>query len=111
VTAAAAPFSRLDGAVRRAVSAGEIGAARSIRLHVGAPADDRPDLEAMLGLGDSIFDCARVRVERVGEVSSWAVLCAWEHGQIATVSSALSPRAILLLTVLGSAGALHFQQG
>lgn len=104
---AAGLFVRLDHAVRQAAAAGEIGTARSLRLHVGAPSDDLPEIEAMLALADAIFGCGRGRIERSGD----ALLGMWEHGQVATISRAPSPRPLAVLTVLGSVGALHFEQG
>jgi hypothetical protein len=107
MSAAAGLFARLEDAIRRAVAAGEIGTARSLRLHVGAPADELPDAETLLGLGDALFMCGRTRLEQ----SSGAVLCVWEHGQVATMGYAPSTLPIVVLTVVGSDGALHFQQG
>jgi hypothetical protein len=107
VSYAAALLARLDQAVRHAVSADEIGAVRSIRLHVGAPADDLPNIETMIALGDALFHCRRSRIQR----SPHALLCVWEQGQIATISCAPSQRVLIVLTALGSTGALHFRQG
>lgn len=104
---AAGLLARLESAVMQAMAAGEIGTARSIRLHVGAPPGELPDAERLLGLGDAIFTCRRARLEQ----SSGALLCVWERGQIATIGYAPSPLPIVVLTVLGSNGALHFQQG
>lgn len=107
MSATAGLLTRLEGAVMRATAAGEIGTARSIRLHVGAPPDELPDAERLLGLCDAVFACRRARLEQVGG----AFLCVWEQGQIATMGYAPSPLPIVVLTVLGSKGALHFQRG
>lgn len=93
----------LDTAVCKAVRAGEIGTARSLRLHVGGPGDDLPERGQLLRLGDAIFACPRVREAQSGR----ATLCLWQGGQVATVSSAPAPRTTIVLTLLGSEGALH----
>lgn len=112
MTSSAALFDRLERAVRRAVAADEIGAARSLRLHVGAPIAELPPMDALLSLGDAIFACGRTRLERAGGTPSGnTVLCVWENGQVATISAFPSMRPLVVMTVLGSAGALHFQQG
>lgn len=100
-------FPWLDRAVRQAVSAGEIGAARSLRLHFGGPLHDLPELEPVLALADAIFGCGRVRVERSGH----ALLGVWTQGQVGTISLTPSQRPLMVLTVLGSVGSLHFEQG
>lgn len=102
--------ARLVHAVRQAVAAGEIGAAKSIRLHVGAPATRQPDIDALLALGDAIFACGRLRTETLDGDGGRAVLCVWKEGQIGTITSAACEPPLVVLTVLGEGGALHFQQ-
>ncbi len=109
MTAAAALIDRLDRAVRQAVADGAIGAARSIRLHVGAP--DAPPASTLLSLGDAIFGAARVRTEAAASGNADAILCVWADGQIGTVSTAISEPPVVVLTVLGPRGALHFEEG
>jgi len=101
-------LARLDAAVRQAVAAGEIGTAKSIRLHVGASRP--PPVEPLLALGDAIFGCSPGRLERMSNDKSASWLCVWEQGQIATVTIAPCHPPFVLLTVLGANGALHFQQ-
>ena len=98
-------LDRLGSAVVQAVTSGEVGIVRSLRLHVGGPDGDLPAPGRLLALGDAIFANPRAREAEVGG----ARLCVWEQGQIATVSSAPAPRPIVVLTVLGSEGALHFR--
>jgi hypothetical protein len=98
-------LDRLGFAVVQAVRSGEVGIVRSLRLHVGGPDDDLPTPGRLLALGDAIFANPRAREAEAGG----ARLCVWEVGQIATVSSAPAPRAVVVLTVLGSEGALHFR--
>lgn len=104
-------LARLELAVRQAVAAGEIGAAKSIRLHVGAPATGDDPIDALLALGDAIFGCGRSRVERLERADTHAVLCEWEQGQVGTITSAFSDPPLIVLTVLGQDGALHFRHG
>lgn len=96
-------LARLDTAVCKAVRAGEVGTARSLRLHVGGPDDDLPEQSQLLRLGDAVFACPRIRAAQSGRVT----LCLWQGGQVATVSSAPAPHATIVLTLLGSEGALH----
>ena len=110
MSGAASLLFRLDRAVRQAVAAGEVGTARSIRLHVGAPVTQQPDIEAMLALGDAIFACGRLRMEMLDGNGCRSALCVWEHGQIGTITAAVCEPPLMVLTVLGQRGALHFQQ-
>lgn len=96
-------LARLDTAVCKAVRVGEVGIARSLRLHVGGPGDDLPEQDQLLRLGDAVFACPRIREAQSGR----ATICLWQGGQVATVSSALAPRLTIVLTLLGSEGALH----
>lgn len=96
-------LGRLDAAIGKAVTSGQVGTARSLRLHVSGPGRDLPGPGQLLPLGDAIFGCPRVREAQSGD----AMLCVWEGGQVATVSSAPALRTVVVLTVLGSAGALH----
>ena len=99
-------LGRLDAAVVQAVTSGEVGIARSLRFHVGGPAGDLPTPAHLLALGDAIFGCPRLREAQSGS----ALLCVWEGGQVATVSSSPAPRLVVVLTVLGSGGALHLSE-
>lgn len=111
MTEAADLLRRLGDAVRQAVATGEIGAAKSIRFHVGTPRGESPDPETMLALGDALFGCDRLDVRHAdGPDDARARLCVWEHGQIATITLAVSDPPLVLLTVLGPDGALHFQR-
>lgn len=110
MSGAASLLSRLDHAVRQAVAAGEISVAKSIRLHVGAPATRQPDIDALLALGDAIFACRQLRLETLDGEGGRAVLCVWEEGQIGTITCAVCEPPLVVLTVLGQGGALHFQQ-
>ena len=103
MTALADLLDRLDAAIATAVRSGEVGDARSLRLHVGGAGADLPTADRLLALGDAIFGCPRVREARSGST----VLCVWAHGQMATVSASPAPRMVVVLTVLGSGGALH----
>ncbi|RYE09637.1 MAG: hypothetical protein EOP22_08215 [Hyphomicrobiales bacterium] len=106
MTQPAGLLDRLDAALVRATTAGEIGVPRSLRLHLGCPDEELPSLEQLLALGDTIFGCPRLRVSQSGN----ALLCLWEQGQVATVSIASSPGLVLILTVLGTGGALHLTE-
>jgi hypothetical protein len=99
-------LGRLDTAVAQAVTSGEVGTARSLRFHVGGPTGDLPSPEHLLALGDALFDCPRLRQAESGS----ALLCVWEGGQVATVSSSPAPRLVVILTLLGSGGALHLSE-
>ncbi len=99
----AALLGRLDAVLVAAVTDGEVGVVRSLRLHVGGLAGDLPEPARLLALGDRLFACPRVREAELGS----ARLCVWEGGQVATVSASPAPRTVVVLTVLGSGGALH----
>jgi hypothetical protein len=106
VSAVAGLFDRLEAALTAAVAAGEVGVARSLRLHVGGVAAGLPTPDRLLALGDRLFACPRQREMRAGD----AVLCVWAEGQVATLSVAPAPRPVVVLTLLGSAGALHLRE-
>jgi hypothetical protein len=102
-------LGRLDRAVRQSVASGEIGAAKSMRLHIGAPVAQLPDIEALLALGDVLFASTRHRIERLDGEKTQNVLCVWSEGQMATISLAPAMPPLIVLTVLGQRGALHFE--
>ena len=99
-------LAQLEAAVEQVVAANEIGVARSLRMHVGGPAFEPATTDRLLALGDRLFACPRVRWAQSGG----ATICLWEHGQIATVSAAPALRDVMVVTVLGSGGALHLRE-
>lgn len=99
----AALIGRLDAVLVAAVTDGEVGVVRSLRLHVGGLAGDLPEPARLLALGDRLFACPRVREAESGS----ARLCVWEGGQVATVSAPPEPSTVRTTTVRGAGGALH----
>lgn len=102
----AALLERLEVAIGAAVRSGDIGTPRSLRLHVGGPADDLPSSAELLGIGDGLFGGARIREAQ----TEGATLCVWQGGQVATISRAPAPLLVVVLAVLGSSGALHLSE-
>jgi len=110
MTPVAALMAELGRTVQAAVNDGRIGTPRSLRLHVGDAAGS-VDVDTLLSLADTLFHCERARLIERGAGNSRAALCVWTGGQVATISTAPSAGPVVLLTVLGNAGALHFQRG